>query len=217
MPSKRVPRKGGGVNALARVGDPLVTAEGKTIDPDGYAKGRPLPKEAPALVLDAANFRPIKKRSLKEMPGEVGMINAVAAVFMYTMLGIGDREIGDALGLSGNQVDDVRRHPAYKECFDMVVAEFINKNSDLLAARIAAYSHSALDVVGQISANGKKEETRLKASTDLLDRAGVRAKDIADKGSTNKSELRIIVVDNSKDKNINLSVDMEGLDDDLSA
>jgi len=216
MATKRQVRKGGGANALARVGDPLVTTEGKTIDPEGYAKGRPLPKESPALVLDAANFRPLKKRSLKEMPGEVGMINAIAAVFMYTMLGIGDREIADALGIPGNQVDDVRKHPAYKECFDMIVGEFINKNSDLLAARIAAYSHSALDVVGAISMNGKKEETRLKASTDLLDRAGVRAKDIADKGSTNKSELRIIVVDNSKDKNINLSLDTEGLDDDFA-
>lgn len=216
MAIRRKTKAGEGSNALARVGDPLVTETGKTIDPEGYAKGRPLPKEAPALVLDAANFRPLKKRSLKEMPGEVGMINAIAAVFMYTMLGIGDREIADALGIPSNQVDDVRKHPAYKECFDMIVGEFINKNSDLLAARIAAYSHSALDVVGAISLNGKKEETRLKASTDLLDRAGVRAKDIADKGSTNKSELRIIVVDNSKDKNINLSLDTEGIDDDFA-
>lgn len=215
--AKRQTRAGGGVNALARVGDPLVTADGKKINPDGYANGKKLPTEAPALVLDAANFRPLKKRSLKEMPGEVGMINAIAAVFMYTMLGVGDREMGDALSLSSTQIDEVRKHPAYKECFDMVVSEFINKNSDLLAARIAAYSHSALDVVGELSTSGKKEETRLKASTDLLDRAGVRAKDIADKGSTNKSELRIIVVDNSKDKNINLSLDTEGLDDDLSA
>ena len=213
---KRRTRAGGGVNALARVGDPLVTETGKTIDPEGYAKGRPLPKEAPALVLDATNFRPLRKRSLKEMPGDVRMINAVSAVFMYTMLGIGDREIADALGVSGSQVEEVRKHSAYKECFDLIVSEFINKNSDLLAARIAAYSHSALDVVGAISANGKKEETRLKASVDLLDRAGARAKDIADKGSTNKSELRIIVVDNSKDKNINLELDMEGSEDDLS-
>jgi hypothetical protein len=133
---------------------------------------------------------------------------------MYTMLGVGDREIADALGIDVRRVEDVRAHSAYKECFDTVVDTFINKNSDLLAARIAAYSHSALDVVGHLAMHGQKEETQLRASTDLLDRAGVKAKDNAERNSmNNRSELRIIVVDGKKDVSVDVNLSQEDEDD----
>lgn len=189
-------KKGGAKSsALARVGDPLITDKGIKIEPEGYANGRPLPSEKPALVLDASSFRPMRKRNIKELPADTNMMNGVAVVFLYTLMGVGDREIADTLRVTVPEVEAVRQHSAYRECFDAIVGEFINKNSDLLAARIAAYSHSALDVVGSISMNGKKEETRLKASTDLLDRAGVRAKDVAERNSGSKAnELRIVIV-----------------------
>lgn len=207
--TKRVVKGGAKSTALARVGDPLVTETGQKIDPEGYASGRPVKEAPPAMVLDAETFRPTKKRSLKELPAEASLINGVGAIFMYTMLGVGDREIADALKITVTQVEEVRRHSAYKECFDIVVDGFINKNSDLLAARVAAYSHSALDVVGSIAMNGKKEETKLRASIDLLDRAGVKPKDVAERNSNNKSnELRIIVVDGAKD--VNLNIDLTG-------
>lgn len=210
--------KGGAKStALARVGDPLVTDKGQTIHPEGYVNGKPLPKEKPNLVLDATSFRPLKKRNLKELPAEVGTINGVAAVFMYTMLGVGDREIGDALGIDVRRIEDVRAHSAYKECFDVIVDTFINKNSELLAARIAAYSHSALDVVGHLSVHAHKEETKLKASTDILDRAGVKAKDNAERMSQNsRSELRIIVVDGKKDVSLDVNL-TQGDEDDIAA
>ena len=209
-PAKKAAGKKGGAygTALARVGDPLVTEKGAKIEPDGYANGRPLPKEAPAMVLDAETFRPLKKRNLKELPAEVNMINGVAAVFMYTMLGVGDREIADALRITVPEVEAVRAHSAYKECFDTVVSTFIDKNSDLLAARIAAYSHSALDVVGSLATTGKKEETKLRASIDLLDRAGVKAKDVEARNLGNKgNELRIVVVEPGKDTKVQFEFD----------
>lgn len=207
--------KGGAKStALARVGDPLVTDKGVKVHPEGYVNGKPLPKEKPSLVLDANTFRPLKKRNLKELPAEVGTINGVAAVFMYTMLGVGDREIADALGIDVRRVEDVRGHSAYKECFDTVVDTFINKNSDLLAARIAAYSHSALDVVGHLAMHSVKEEVQLRASTDLLDRAGVKAKDNAERNSMNsRSELRIIVVDAKKDTSVEIDLSQQDEDD----
>lgn len=203
---------------LARVGDPLVTDAGVIINPDGYVNGKALPKEKPSMVLDAGTFRPLKKRNLKELPADVGTINGVAAVFMYTMLGVGDREIADALGVDAKRIEDVRAHSAYKECFDNVVDTFINKNSDLLAARIAAYSHSALDMVGFLSTNAQKEETALRASTDLLDRAGVKAKDNAERNTQNsRSELRIIVVDGKKDVSLDVNLTTMEEEDDYAA
>lgn len=198
--------------ALARVGDPLITETGKKIDPEGYVSGRPIKAEPPAMVLDAETFRPTKKRTLRDLPAEASLINGVGAIFMYTMLGVGDREIADAMKITVSQIEEVRRHSAYKECFDIVVEGFINKNSDLLAARVASYSHSALDVVGSIAMNGKKEETKLRASIDLLDRAGVKPKDVASRNEQNKgNELRIVVV--RQDEKTNLQFEMGTVDD----
>ena len=162
-------------------------------------------------MLDAESFRPLKKRNIKDLPAEVPMINGVGAVFMYTLLGVSDREIAEALKVTVSEVEQVRAHTAYKECFDIVVAEFISKNSDLLAARIAAYSHSALDTVGNIALNGKKEETKLRASIDLLDRAGVKAKDVEARNLGNKgNELRIVVVEPGADTKLQFEFDTNG-------
>lgn len=205
--TKRVVKPGTKSTGLARVGDPLITEHGLRVDPEGYASGRPIKETPPSLVLEAETFRPAKKRTIKELPAEVSLINGVGAIFMYTMMGVGDREIADALKVTVQQVEEVRRHSAYKECFDVVVNEFINKNSDMLAARIAAYSHSALDTVASIAMNGKKEETKLRASMDLLDRGGVKPKDVTERNQSNKSnDLRIIIV--KQDQNTNLQFEM---------
>lgn len=210
--TRRVKKGGAKSTALARVGDPLITETGSKIDPEGYLAGRPIKTEAPAMVLDAPSFRPLKKRTLRELPAEASLINGVGAIFMYTMLGVGDREIADALKVTVPQIEEVRVHSAYKECFDIVVAEFINKNSDLLAARVAAYSHSALDTVGAIALNGKKEETKLRASIDLLDRAGVKPKDVEARNMGNKAnELRIVIVKSGQDTNLQFDL---GADED---
>ncbi len=196
--------KGGAAStALARVGDPLVTGDGRQINPDGYVNGKKQAAPPPAVTLDAATYRPMKKRTLKELPCEVPLMNGIGAIFMYTIMGVGDREIADALKVSVEEVLEVRGHPSYKECFDSVVSTFIDKNSDLLAARIAGFSHAALDTVGHIAMNGGKEENKLRASIDLLDRAGVKPKDNAERTTVNSAnELRIIVVEPSKETKV---------------
>lgn len=207
---RRKKKKGSAAGtSLARVGDPLITEKGERVDPDGYANGRPIRQEPPPLVIDAATFRPMKRRTMKELPATIGMMNGIGAIFMYTLMGVGDREIADALKVTVVEVEAIRHSPAYKECFDGIVGEFINKDSDLLAARIAAYSHDALDVVGTIAMNGKKEETRLKASVDLLDRAGVKAKEVEQRKHVNSgNELRIVIVQPDKEATVHMDLDM---------
>lgn len=208
-------KSGAKSTALARVGDPLITDTGQKIDPEGYIAGKPVKVEPPALVLDAETFRPNKKRTLRELPAEASLINGVGAIFMYTMLGVGDREIAEAMKITVMQIEEVRKHSAYKECFDIVVDGFINKNSDLLAARVAAYSHSALDVVGTIAMEGKKEESRLRASIDLLDRAGVKPKDVAARNEANRgNELRIVIVKQDDKTNLEFEMGTGGIDGD---
>ncbi|HEY6019545.1 MAG TPA: hypothetical protein VIY48_06480, partial [Candidatus Paceibacterota bacterium] len=129
--------------------------------------------------------------------------------------GLGDREIAEALGSHVDQIEKIRNHSAYGECFQAVLDEFINANANLLSSRIAAYGQKALDTVGKLIVEGKKEEVRLRASIDMLDRAGVRPKDQDQRQQVTKNELRIIVVDGDSNVNLNVSFN-EGLEDDQS-
>lgn len=196
--------------ALARVGDPYVAPNGEVIEDEKSKQSG-----VSSTTVDPALFRAAKKRTAKDLPATPSVLNAVSVVFMYTMLGLGDREIGDLLSTSQSEINILRGHTAYAECFKAVHAEFINSNSDLLTSRIAAYSQEALTTVGTLARDAKKEETRLSASRDILDRAGVRPKDQEGRSASVKNELRIIIVDNEAKITVSPIITVEGNEDDL--
>jgi hypothetical protein len=141
---------------LAKAGDPYVRPDGTIVPPDRINGGvdMSLPR------VDAKQFKPHRKRTVKDLPAPVPTLNGIACVFMYTTLGLGDREIADTLKITTKQLKEIRDHPAYGECFEAVTSEFININSDMINARIAAYSHEALSEIASIALNGKEERNQ---------------------------------------------------------
>ena len=129
---------------------------------------------------------------MRDLPAPPNLMNGVASIFIYTMMGVSDREIAEALNCTAIDVQEIRRMPAYGEIFDNVMGVFINTNSDLLSSRIAAYTHSALtNVANLITSND--DAISLRASQDILDRGGARPADMVAKKAVNGNELRIIV------------------------
>jgi hypothetical protein len=198
--------------ALARVGDPLVTSQGDVIAPEKVENAKEISPGIVKGTIDPELYRPLKRRTVKELPAEPKVLNPIGVVFMYTIMGIGDREIADILHCTSAEVVSIRKHSAYADFFNGVLGEFINANSDLLTSRIASYAQTAVQTVGELAKEGKKEETRLRASVDILDRAGVRPKDQEQRQQTIKNELRIIVVKNEN----NISLELNGVDTDIS-
>lgn len=196
MPKKQTQRK------LARPGDPLVLGDGSIVPEH---KGVP----AEALVqrayeeLNPAKFRPTRKRDAKDLPAPISVMKGIGVVFAFTMMGMTDREMASILDISMELLDELRNHSAYKELFDTIHTEFVNANSELLASRIAAYSHSALDTVAKMAGSAKHEPTRFKAADSIIDRAlgGAEARGQKDKGT-----LRIVVLDDERDVNINIKL-----------
>lgn len=186
--------------ALAKPGDPLALANGRVIDP----KGKEVEVPSLTTIVKPEEYRPLKRRSLREIPAPVPVMKAVSVIFTFTMLGLGDREIADALGITTHEVVQAREHSAYAELFEIITGEFINANSALIQSRIAAYSHSALSSVAKIALNGKQEANVLKASQDILDRAGTNPRDKTPASQAPGSDLRIVVV--GKDQTVEVSV-----------
>lgn len=181
---------------LAKWGDPYVKADGTIIPPDRLS---PIDESLPKL--DVKEYKPRRKRTVKDLPAPTATLNAVACVFMYTTLGLGDREIADTLKITVKQLAEVRAHPAYAECFEAVTSEFININSDLINARIAAYSHDALTEIASIALNGKEERNRLRGSTYLMNAGGYGDKTNQVNASA-KNDLRIVIIGKDQDVRI---------------
>ena len=135
---------------------------------------------------------------------------------LYTMFGVGDREISTALNCSVNDIEEIRAHPAYGEYLELIGSEIISAESDNVTHRLAAYAHGALDTVAHVSRNGKLENNRLRASIDILDRGGFAPKAVAEKAVSLKNVLRIQVMDdknNPRDMDISLTTELEEQDD----
>jgi hypothetical protein len=177
---------------LAKPGDPYVTGRGQIVEPVERESPEP---DVSSKAIDYKEYKPNVRRSLRELPAETGTINGIGAVLLYTLLGVSNVEIAKALSVTLDTVRKVKEHEAYAKCFAMVTDGFISANSELLHARIASYSHDALTMVAKLAKEGKKEETKLRASTDLLDRAGVGPKELLQRGQMNRMDLRIQIVE----------------------
>jgi hypothetical protein len=183
--------------SLARPGDPLVTERGIAVPANRDDA------EVHDAVVIAKAFKPRKRRSAKELPAPPQMMKAIGCVFLLTTMGLTDREMATVLGISAGDVKSVKNSETYAECFNEIISELISANSEMLAARLAAYANGAVDRIADLSTNGKKEEVRLRASQDIADRAGVGVQKGINIG-INGGELRIQYVDADKTADIKL-------------
>lgn len=188
MAAKLLPRP------LAKWGDPYVKPDGTIVPPDG-STDMSLPK------MDAKEYKAHRKRTVKDLPAPVPTLNGIACVFMYTTLGLGDREIADTLKITTKQLKELRAHPAYAECFEAVTSEFISINSDMINARIAAYSHDALTEIAKTALQGKEERNRLRGSMYLMNAGGYGDK-TNHAASVGKNDLRIVIIGKDQDVRI---------------
>src|SRR5215831_18952853 len=192
---------------LARVGDPFVAPDGSLIQPE-YPEDY-FPRVKDETKVDPVTFRGKRRRNIDELPAAANFMTAVGAVMMYTMFGVGDREIATALRCSVPEIEEIRAHPAYGEYLDLIGSEIISAESDNITHRLAAYAHGALDTIAHVSRNGKMENNRLRASIDILDRGGFAPKEVAAKAVSLKNVLRIQVLDDQNAKNLDIQIDTE--------
>lgn len=190
---------------LARPGDPLVRADGRVIPPDRIAGG----VEDAEYKTHLKDFRPHKKRTVKDLPAPVPTMNGIACVFMYTALGLGEREICEVLRIDVEQLKKLKNHPAYAEAFEIVSSEFVNVTSDMISARIAGYSHAALSEIANVALGGEDEKNRLRGSMYLMNAAGHGDKSRQGAVAVAKNDLRIVFI--GKEQDVRISLEQENL------
>jgi hypothetical protein len=173
------------------------------------------PRVKEETKVDPLQFRGKRRRNINELPAAENIMTACGAIMLYTIYGVGDREIANALKCTVIDIEELRAHPAYADYLDIIGSEIISAESENITHRLAAYTHGALDTVAHVSRNGKLENNRLRASIDILDRGGFAPKAVAEKQVSLKNVLRIQVMDDKgkgHDMNIELSSIVEESD-----
>lgn len=193
-------------HSLAEPDDPIVLADGRVVEPERpFELEQSVPQQK--TLSRPADYKPSVRQTTKDLPAPTRSMNAIGVVFMYTMLGVADTEIASVLNITIPQIKEIKSSDAYSKTFEMMMHAFIDANSDVLQSRIAAMAHGALSTVASLASNSKIEGVKLKASIDLLDRAGTKKADQVKNNGMSMGQLRIVVTTPSKDTSIDVEID----------
>lgn len=147
------------------------------------------------------------RRKLADLPITPKHLNPIACICLYTLYGLDAQEISIATGLPVDQVLNVRMSSEYgmmqRAVVDTVlesetgeVKDYIKKAAFTAAERVKGLVHS------------RDEDVALRASKDMMDRAGLRPADVVEIKGRMDMGLVIEVVD-KMDDNRRPVIDME--------
>lgn len=187
----------------------LVYPDGRVVPPSGDEEvgatprivAVPTHREAQQLVVST-------RRKLADLPDVPKTMNAVSVILSYTLFGLDDDEISVATGLSTMQVRNIRSGEAYSIMHGDIVRSIVAAETDDVRDMFMKHSRDAASTVINAMTNEKlRMDVRMKAATDVLDRAGFRPNDVVEHRHKMEGGLVIEVV--KKDGREMPVIDME--------
>ena len=188
---------------LAESGEPLITSDGK-VAPVTIQRQRvievPSNRQAVAIIEGT-------RRKLSELPMVPKALNPVACICMYTMFGLDIQEISIATRLSIEQINNIRMTNEYAVMQRAVVDTVMEANTGELKDYIKKSAKSAAERITTL-VDSPFADIALRASKDVLDRAGLRPVDVLEVRGRMDMGLVIEVVDRKMD-DVHPIIDME--------
>jgi transposase len=179
--------------------------DGRTVQPSAVATFErinvPSMREAQRLVAST-------RRKLIDLPGTPQQLTAYGAIIAYTASGISNAEIGVALGISAEQVAQIKRTAAYQSMEHSVieaarrVAE--HEVQQILASKETKAATRLTELVESVD-----EKVALTAARDVLDRRGHKPAEKVDVRQQMESTFRIVVEDRRNIPELHNIIDME--------
>lgn len=151
-----------------------------------------------------------------DLPADPRALNTVALVYVYYMLGLADHDIADCTGLRVDQIEHIKG----MQLFDRVASTIVVNAGKLaqadVRARIEQMSNTAVSAIEDIIDDAEVDAAvKLRASQDILDRAGFGAKQIHEHNHKLSGGLTIRYIDDTEDtKSVpTIDIDREGAED----
>jgi hypothetical protein len=188
------------MNALPEPNEAIILQDGTRIDPVSGRRERtrvvvqPRQTEAQAIVTRA-------RRKLADLPTTPRAANALMVVLGYTHVGLTDEDIAIATDLTVDQIKHMRALSAYKELERSTIQAIIQQDSDDVRTFIAQHARDAAQSIVQ-AIQSEDEAVALRASMDVLDRAGHRPADVIEHRVRMEGALTIEFIEKDAGKEV---------------
>lgn len=181
--------------------EPLVLADGTKINPMTGAVVKekkvrefveiPSASEAQAIVART-------RRSIAELPLAANQMNSLAAVLTYTMWGLSNQDIAIALGISLEQVKNIKKLDEYKALSNDIVKAVMEHEANDIRNFFQQNARDAAERIVEFA--GEDGALGFSAAKDILDRAGHRPADVHEHRIKREEQLTIVYVDKKHDR-----------------
>lgn len=190
--------------------EPLVLADGRRINP---VTGREVQSVAKVIALptarDAIAAVTRARRKLSDLPAPPRASNALSVVLTYTNIGLSDEDIAIACDLTVEQVQRMRKTPAYAALSEAVTKALLETDSDDVRTYLAQHARLAAQSI-VTAVQSQDEAIALRASMDVLDRAGHRPADVVEHRHRMEGGLTIEIIERSSANDVpSVPVDKE--------
>ena len=188
---------------LAQEDDPYITMNGSIIDQAGLTPEQRRNNNNKRKVLpDFASMTVVKSLSIEKLPEpDLRQQTVISATVGLKLLGLTETDIAEVLGTPFDNVMRIINSPAAQATFERTYQNIIHAGADAVQGRIASHAKKAVDVVVEMMEDSEvRDDVRLKAAQDVLDRSGTNAdqyfsESIRDQNADD--ELRIVIMDES--------------------
>lgn len=194
---------------LADQDAPLKLADGTLI----YKNGRVVKPGQPQVAMveiptnsEARELVVRTRRQLVDLPAVPKTMAAINVVLVYELFGLSDDEIAVASGLTSQQVMNIKATSAYATMRGHVTETVLKAESEDVRTLFQQKAKIAADQITDLMRNGK-QEVRLSAAKDILDRAGHRPVDVYEHRVSLEGELRITYIEPEKVEPITIEMD----------
>lgn len=205
------------MNNLPLPGDPLVHTFGSVVNPVSLDKDTSLidaPVSGREIMPRFTKFQPRRELAKDKTPEKDDKQQvAIAAVVGLRLMGLSYIDIAGMFNVTLDDINQLINSPSAQFTFEHMYRAMINTNADNVQGRIASYAHKAIDTVIELMENNEtRDDVRLKASQDILDRSGANAEQFfaeTNNIGTQEDELRIVMMDEEADSSKSITVTLK--------
>ena len=192
--------------------EPLVLADGTKINP---LDGKILKDD---ILVEVPNTREIQRdivaarKRIADLPLPTEQMNTLSLVMAYSVFGLSDKDIGNVLSLSQEQIHNIKMNNAYNELQQNLVQSIIHSDTTEVRDLFVLNSKTSAQLfVDTVNDSEMGIGTRLSAANNILDRAGHRPADIVEHRHKVEGGLRIEYVKKEEQDIPTIDITPEGV------
>ena len=192
--------------------EPLVLADGTKINP---LDGKILKDD---ILVEVPNTREIQRdivaarKRIADLPLPTEQMNTLSLVMAYSVFGLSDKDIGNVLSLSQDQIHNIKMNNAYNELQQNLVQSIIHSDTTEVRDLFVLNSKTSAQLfVDTVNDSEMGIGTRLSAANNILDRAGHRPADIVEHRHKVEGGLRIEYVKKEEQDIPTIDITPEGV------